>query len=296
MRENLNLKPFLISATALAEFIQCPRKFFYAQILELEVPERPVAALIGLLLHEAMAHFLAPHKETKAPEAQIVGDWVHEFCLTHDEFKNLPEGMRVTIERFTARSLNEFFASETVWEGEVIGVEKSFELSLPTGFAIRGRIDRVDMTAEGMEVIDYKSSWSFASAKLKSEFLKAEEWIQLPIYVKAAEIHLEQKVAKISIIFFGLKSKDKPRRTTVRIMEGSRPASQTRGARDLVYGDEFGETWQRISHIVESIFQEGQSFDRGENPPCEDSFLGCPFVRICPVSKLSDEEQEENSL
>ncbi len=289
------LKSFPLSATALAEFIQCPRKFFYEQILELEIPERPAALLIGLLLHEAMAHFLAPGKEAIAPEAQDIEEWIHNCCRSHDEFAGLSEGIRFTLEKFIAKALNEFFAFEDVWQGDIEEVERAFELSLPGGFSLRGRIDRVDLTAEGLEVIDYKSRRSFASAKLKDEFLKAEEWIQLPIYVKAAEALFDQPVARATILFFGLKGKEKARRTTAQITQQSRSTSEVRGARGLIYRDELDETWARVSRIVETIFREDQSFGRGENPPCEKSALGCPFIRICPVSRPFDEESKEDN-
>jgi RecB family exonuclease len=290
-----SLRPFPISATALAEFIQCPRKFFYEQIVGLEIPERPVVLLVGLLLHEAMAHFLPAGIEPKAPEAAVVAEWIHDFCQSHDEFNSLLEGVRFTIVRFVAKALNEFFASEDVWQGDISEVERAFELSLPGGFSVRGRIDRIDLTAEGLEVIDYKSRRSFASAKLKDELLKAEEWIQLPIYVKAAETLFNQPVTKASIIFFGLKGKDKARRTTVRITEESRQSSQMKRPRDLVCHDELDETWTRISQTVETIFREDQAFGRGENPPCEKSSLGCPFIRICPVARSLDEESKEDN-
>ena len=289
------LKSFPLSATALAEFIQCPRKFFYEKILELEIPERPAALLIGLLLHEAMAHFLAPGKEAIAPESQAIEEWIHNYCRSHDEFINLSEGVRYTLEKFVAKALNEFFASGDVWQGNIEDVERAFELSLPGGFSLRGRIDRIDLTAEGLEVIDYKSRRSFASAKLKDEFLKAEEWIQLPIYVKAAEALFNQPVAIASIIFFGLKGKDKARRTAAQITQEDRPTPEVRGTRGPIYRDELDETWARISRIVETIFREDQSFGRGENPPCEKSSLGCPFVRICPVSRAFDEESKEDN-
>jgi RecB family exonuclease len=290
-----SLNPFPISATALAEFIQCPRKFFYEQIVGLEIPERPVVLLVGLLLHEAMAHFLAAGTEPKAPEAPVVAEWIQDFCQSHDEFSSLSEGVRFTMVRFVAKALNEFFASEEVWQGDISEVERAFELSLPGGFSVRGRIDRIDLTAEGLEVIDYKSRRSFASAKLKDELLKAEEWIQLPIYVKAAEALFNQPVTKASIIFFGLKGKDKPRRTTARITEESRHSSQMKRSRDLVCHDELDETWTRICRTVETIFREDQAFGRGENPPCEKSSLGCPFIRICPVARSFDEESKEDN-
>ncbi len=285
------LAPFPVPVTALSQFIQCPRRFYYEQLLRLEVPERPTALLVGLILHDAMAHFLAPGTAVSAPEAETVTKWVQDYTRNCGDFADLPEGMRHSIKRFVDSALRKFFESD-IWQGEIRSVEEKFELPAPGGFRLKGRIDRIDLTPDSLEVIDYKSQVSFAASKLKTEFLEAGDWIQLPVYVKAAEVLFHRAVSKASIIFFGLKGSDQSRRTTVEI--GGKDDGKSK-SRSLIRPEEFDETWTRIVKKVEELFCEDQPFGRGENPPCERFAQGCPFLLICPVARVPDEEKPENS-
>jgi len=289
-----SLTPFPVPVTALMQFLQCPRQFFYEQILKLELPERPTALLIGSLLHDAMAYFLAPGTKTSRPNTDKINRWMEEHFRSNDELTNLPDGIRFSLKRFVRSVLLRFFEYD-VWQGGVESVEQSFELAVPGGFRLKGRVDRVDLTTDGLEVIDYKSQTSFGSSKLRGEFLAAEDWIQLPVYVKAIETFHKRSVSRVSVIFFGIKAKDEPKRSTVEIHESESPETEKKRVRHLIRKDELDQVWMRIAPMVEEIFRENQSFGRGENPPCERFLHGCPFVLICPVARASNEESAENS-
>jgi hypothetical protein len=286
------LSPFPIPVTALVQFIQCPRRFYYEQLLKLEVPERPAALLVGLILHSAMAHFLAPGASPSAPEPEALMEWTRHYMQNCSDSANLPEGVRYSIERFVISALAKFFESD-VWQGEIKSVEEKFEFPVPGGFCLKGRIDRMDLTADGLEVIDYKSRTSFGAKKFRSEFLQVGDWIQFPVYVKAAEALSGRSISRVSIIFFGLKGKDKPKRTTIEIANKEEPAGEK--SRGPIRPEVFDETWMRIVNKVEEIFREDQLFGRGENPPCERFAQGCPFLLICPVARAVNEETSENS-
>ncbi len=289
-----HLLHFPLSATALAGFITCPRRFFYEQVLELEVPERSPALIVGSLLHEAVAHLLAPDVETEPPTGEGLAKWIHDLCDKSDQFRDVPEGSRSAIEQFLTRVLDDFFESRDVWKGKIENVEKVFHLPVADDLVLKGRIDRIDLTTDGSEVIDYKSAKSFGAKRLKSEFLKAAEWIQLPIYIKAAETLRGRPVTKASIIFFGLRSGDEPKRATVRIATESSAESEGKAQHDFLTSAEIGEVWGRVVEVAKSIFSDDQQFGRGEKPPCERFSYGCPFIHICPVAQMSDESAAEN--
>ncbi|MFH1009636.1 MAG: PD-(D/E)XK nuclease family protein, partial [bacterium] len=289
-----SLLPFPVPVTALAQFIRCPRQFFYEQILKLEIPERPTALLVGSLLHEAMAHFLAPGVAASRPNMDRIRSWIRDHFRSCDELISLPDGIRFSLERFVGSALDKFFEQD-VWQGTVESVEQSFELMVPGGFPLKGRVDRIDLTTDGLEVIDYKSQMSFGPSKLRSELLAAEDWIQLPVYVKAAEVFHKLPVSKVSIIFFGIKAKDEPKRSTIRISEKEGSQPDEKKSRTLIESGEFDQVWMRITETVEAIFRENQLFGRGEKPPCERFLHGCPFLLICPVARPSNEETPENS-
>jgi RecB family exonuclease len=290
-----HLMPFPLSATALAGFIACPRRFFYEQVLELEVPERTPALIVGSLLHEAVACLLAPGVEAEPPTGEALTKWIHDLCDKSDQFRDVPDGSRPAIERFIARVLEDFLACRDVWQGEVEDVETMFQLPVSDNLVLKGRIDRIDLTPDGSEVIDYKSSKSFGARKLKGEFLKAADWIQLPIYIKAAETLHGRPVTRASIIFFGLRSGDEPKRATVRIAGKSPARPEEQAQRDSLTSAEVDEVWERVVQVAESIFSEDQQFGRGEKPPCEKFARGCPFIRICPVAQITDENTAESN-
>jgi RecB family exonuclease len=289
-----HLVPFPLSATALAEFIACPRRFFYEQVLELEVPERSPALIVGSLLHEAVARLLAPSVETEPPTGAALAEWIHDLCDKSDQFRDVPEGSRPAIEQFLTRVLDDFFESPDVWQGMIEDVERVFQFPVADDLVLKGRIDRIDFTTDGSEVIDYKSAKSFGARKLKSEFLKAADWIQLPIYIKAAETLRGRPVTKASIIFFGLRTGDEPKRATIRIATELSAESEGKSQHNFLTFAEIGEVWGRVIQVAKSIFSEDQQFGRGEKPPCEKFSHGCPFIRICPVAQITDENTAEN--
>ncbi|MBU1707867.1 PD-(D/E)XK nuclease family protein [bacterium] len=281
------LEIFPLSPTALVEFIKCPRKFFYNQVLKLETPDRPIAMLTGLLLHEALAELLDPEKESKIPTGEDLEKWFQSFCRKSTTLSEYSEGMRYTIERFVIQVLRSFMQSN-VWQGEIKSVETIFEQSLPDGLRLKGRIDRIDVTEEGLEVIDYKSHKSFGAKGLRSKFLEDEDWIQLPIYVKAVEALYKRPAAKASIIFFGFKRNDQPKRTSLEISNLSQSEnSHNKSKPESVSSDELDETWKRVTDLAQDIFSETQSFGRGQDPPCAKYNSTCPFLPICPVASLS---------
>ena len=283
------LEAFPLSSTALMEFIQCPRKYFYNQILKLEAPERPIAMLIGSLLHEAMAELLSSEKQVDVPTGETLEKWFHSFCEKNSSLLELSDGMRYTIERFASKALCDFMETD-VWHGKVKSVEMVFEQPLPNGLHLKGRIDRIDVTEEGLEVIDYKSHKSFASRSLRNKFLEAEDWIQLPVYVKAAEHLYERPVVSATIIFFGYKRNDQPKRASLEILSLPRSEySDKKPAPKNINENELDEIWKRVSDLAQEIFSETQSFGRGQKPPCAKYALSCPFLPICPVANSPTE-------
>jgi hypothetical protein len=240
--------------------------------------------LIGQLLHEAMAELLAPEKRYDIPTGETLEKWFRTFLSKSKELSEFSDGMRYTIERFVIQSLCDFMESD-VWGGKVKSVEVAFEQPLPNGLRLKGRIDRVDISEEGLEVIDYKSHKSFGSKSMRNKFLEVEDWIQLPVYIKAAEHLYKRPVVKASIIFFGYKRNDKPKCTSLKISNLSHVKnSQKISTANNISEVELEETWKRVSELAQEIFSDTQSFGRGQEPPCAKYASSCLFLPICPVA------------
>lgn len=155
-----------LSATGLKHFLECKRRFYHRYVeglKEHEIPEDlPDEKRIGTVLHEALrAVYSARPRFNTAEELRrslhdalktssgetVLDDYLHKLWTRR-------------LEPFIEREIERFK------EAEVQGCEVALETSCE-GITIAGRLDRIDRTPEGMEVLDYKSG-SFPVYSLKS--------------------------------------------------------------------------------------------------------------------------------
>jgi hypothetical protein len=213
--------PFCTSPSAIEDYFTCPRRCFYARILGLyDIASSPRQAL-GQVVHNALQDLLEesrviPIDEARAAEL-ITRRWIadeHRWGtpLKQAVFRQLAEKAVAQMARYEAG--NGAGAA-------FVGGELDFEWA-PAGsdIVLRGRIDRIDRTAEGLEVIDYKLGQHSPSINtLLSEFVpprdaeRAATWrpgdIQLPVYALAIEQGAvnglerlpDERVAKIALVY-----------------------------------------------------------------------------------------------
>ncbi len=146
-----------LSASALKKFLTCKRAFYYrymAHLNEHEMPrELPRESEIGSLLHEALHLLYAEQKS-----------YHNADTMRHAMERILePYMQRNALVRYQLllwqKKFESFFASEVThfaqgWQ--VYACEK--ELKIPWGpLTLHGRIDRIDISDDGLMVVDYKS-------------------------------------------------------------------------------------------------------------------------------------------
>ena len=181
------------SYSELETYLDCPERYRLRHVVGL--PSAPHHALTyGSAMHQAVAAFHLARKRGKILaeselEAVFRGAWSPEGFLSREhEEARFATGLQ---------ALNRFRASALTSNDEVVAVERSFTFQLDE-LSIRGRMDRVDRTAAGAVVVDYKSSEVTDQAKADE---KARNSLQLQVYAIAHEAETGEPPAEVRLHF-----------------------------------------------------------------------------------------------
>ncbi len=167
------------SPSGLETFQQCPFQFFGRTTLKLEEPPlRPGKRLDPLLQGNIVHAVLAEWYLTREPIDPLFDRIFAKFANE----KSIPGGYRTEVYRTRMRDDLRRFAEDRQWRTAFQTItEQKVEFSLDNGIVIKGRLDRVDSTEDGLGfVIDYKYS------KLKKK-LSDPNLLQGPLYLLAVE-------------------------------------------------------------------------------------------------------------
>ena len=207
----LDYKKFTFSASQLTQIGQCPFKWFSARILKLkEIAETKLLLennTKGSLYHQCLELCLAEINTAadleKFNELQLKRAF--QQVETNLQISNIPSWEKQKQELLDLLSINLTTPNFLPSENKIIDREKQFTIQW-YGFNIKGAIDRLDRTATGIEVIDYKSS-SSPPVGIKDETGKANIDLQIPLYIDA--IKQEYPDEKVDAVYYSL-SKCKP--------------------------------------------------------------------------------------
>lgn len=171
------------SGTALETFLSCPFLFFARQSLRLEQPPaRPAERLdmlaLGSLVHAVIVEW---HKRGGPVEAVFDSQWDQLVRKL-----KAPQGYHMEFERRRAlRALRHYAADPKIDAGFQARFEQRVTVTLDSGEAVVGRIDRYDVDIGGnCRVIDFKYSRASKLQRLKS-LEEAGALLQLGIYLAA---------------------------------------------------------------------------------------------------------------
>ena len=181
----------IFSASQLTQIGQCPFKWFSARLLRLkELPEAELdlgAAVRGNLYHRTLelsleqikiASDLADFNRVQLAKAFTQAET--ELNLTQ-----LSGWNRQRQEHLNLLALNLATAEFLPPDREVVATETKFDIEWH-GLQIKGQVDRIDRTAAGLAIIDYKTS-SVTPAGVKDAAGKANLDIQLAVYQDAID-------------------------------------------------------------------------------------------------------------
>lgn len=286
-----------LSYSSVSTYRHCPLsyKFYYIDWL----PTLPKPALsFGQSIHAALRDFYQEIKELEEKR--------NTFSLQVNPFSNLtlpffkPPSLERLLFYFRLNWSSEGYESkekarEAYIRGEEIlkvyyeenknsfkaplAIEERFEIQLD-GFLLTGVIDRVDLTPEGLEIIDYKTG----------QFVPPEDEIksdlQLPIYHLAAE-RIDREWS------------EKPHKLTLYFLNPSNLKNQLNEKPKYKYS--FSLEDEEVKKVEEILYQTLKEIERDKkrnkfearpNKFCK----WCDFKRICPEKSGKSEEEMESYL
>ncbi|WQX04037.1 ATP-dependent deoxyribonuclease AddB [Helicobacter pylori] len=144
-------KDFSFSASSLNSFLTCKRRFYYHYMKRFkESPKDENNSAVGSLLHELLKEAYEKDKNPYALEERLI--WLLETRENITPKERLDTLIALKkIQAFYLKEKERFNAKITI-----LDLEKSFETTIQ-GVAFKGRIDRIDKTADNeIILLDYK--------------------------------------------------------------------------------------------------------------------------------------------
>lgn len=185
--------PDKFSYTQLVSFRTCPWQYKLAHLMKVPTkggPERSFGTTIHNTLAEFMKRWTDSDGQASWPELKEIYQqkWLDDWYQNDQQRRQYRSRGLQGLKKFY-HSLNKE-QPRVYHDGQRLWLEKDFVGSLG-GYPFRGKIDRVDQTEEGLELIDYKTG--AAKDKLSSD----NKW-QLLIYQLAAEQILKIRPARLT--------------------------------------------------------------------------------------------------
>lgn len=183
----------LWSVSQLTTLGQCPFGWLSQYVLKLveaeEAQDALIAVLRGNLYHKVLE--MALRAATRSPDA-LLKNSVRELALLHLEeaFRRVEKELRLTVLRAWDVQRTEHLtvlrraivAADFIADGaSVVASELKFKGEW-YGLKVRGVVDRIDRTADGLVLVDYKSGASLTPGPKDLEG-KTRLDIQLPLYI-----------------------------------------------------------------------------------------------------------------
>ncbi|GAA9737023.1 ATP-dependent deoxyribonuclease AddB [Helicobacter pylori] len=144
-------KDFSFSASSLNAFLTCKRRFYYHYIKRFkESPKDESNSAVGSLLHELLKEAYEKDKNPYALEERLIQLLETKGNITPKERLDTLIALK-KIQAFYVKEKERFSAKI-----KILDLEKSFETTIQ-GVAFKGRIDRIDKTADNeIILLDYK--------------------------------------------------------------------------------------------------------------------------------------------
>ncbi|WJI99366.1 ATP-dependent deoxyribonuclease AddB [Helicobacter pylori] len=144
-------KDFSFSASSLNAFLTCKRRFYYHYMKRFkESPKDENNSAVGSLLHELLKEAYEKDKNPYALEERLIQLLKTRENITPKERLDTLIALK-KIQAFYAKEKERFKAKI-----KILDLEKSFETTIQ-GVAFKGRIDRIDKTADNeIILLDYK--------------------------------------------------------------------------------------------------------------------------------------------
>ena len=255
------------SYSALETYKLCPQKYKFQEIDRIPA-KKSQAALFGTHIHSCLK-FMFSH-DPLFPTLDEVLNYFRENWPASAEasagkpprFDAFTEEEKELYIQAGEKMLKNFYAKNAPWNFSVVDLESRFEVLIEDPrkretHVLAGRIDRIDKTENGFEVIDYKTS-----RKLPSQDAVDRD-LQMSIYALGLQKRWPHvKPENITLSLYFLKHGEKL--STQRTPQATQATTQ-----------EVLKTVSEIQHTLAS----GQRFEPVPGPYCD----WCPYKPICPA-------------
>lgn len=145
-----------LSVTALNNFLECPWKYFYRNLLR--IPEAPQASLIyGNAIHFALKKFFEALKSGKNPQKKYLLD-MFEVGLLHEPLDEIT--FETLLKRGTKALAGYYQKYHLIWNKNTnVLLEKNIDGIMLEDIKLNGKIDKIEILdiANNVNVYDYKT-------------------------------------------------------------------------------------------------------------------------------------------
>ena len=234
-----------LSASAIDTYENCPLKFRLGRIDGIPQTAKKPELVFGNIIHAVLQRFHEPDKELSKDRILrlLEEEWKKgefDYAVREEKFKEQGEDILERYQEITS-----------IDPPDVIRIEEKFAFDIGP-ITIRGAIDRIDATTDGITILDYKTSKTPSSAKSS---------LQLAVY----SMYLEQLDDKeigglpISASLYFLREEDKPIRS------------------HSFTTDQIGETKEKIIQVAAGIRRKEFDAKTGKHCDwCDFKNLACP--------------------
>ncbi|MFZ5815222.1 MAG: PD-(D/E)XK nuclease family protein, partial [Bacillota bacterium] len=268
-----------LSATALEAYKECPRRYYYAQVLRLP-DEDNISLAFGDAAHKALERYNRALMAGVQPSAEELQAWWEAAldptrCQSPAQYHQLLQRGWHYLERYHRWARGR-------WR-RILGVEERFEAPYVDGAGrthrVTGRYDLIAEAADGaLEIIDYKTSKrsSVVNKRItRGSDKNPQAKIQLGLYYLARFGGEADPGARVAYIFLRHEKDELPHGLQPDFDPGEQAIATAHTAESLA------AIRQSVDEIIEGIL--ANRFDRTEDlNKCE----RCPFRHVCEVSPL----------
>lgn len=242
-----------ISYSAFDTYQSCPLKYKFQNIDKIKTPKSK-EAVFGTILHATMKFIHTP--SILSPTLDQAMEYFASIW-NPAVFEN-PDEERAAFSQ-GVKIIQDYYQKNNPADFNIVNLESRFQIEIGSQdnrHIISGIIDRVDRTAEGFEIIDYKTTKKMPVQE------KVDNDVQLSVYLKAFLSLYPKEIAnlgnlKVSLYFLKHGVKLSAQRTAEQLNEIEKFFLET------------------IEHI------ENQEFEPRVSPLCD----WCGYQNICPMWK-----------
>ncbi len=294
-RQAEGVDPGHFSATALNDYLRCPRIYWYNHHPGLAAPVRTVEMERGSFLHEVLEEFHRREDEWRRLPIDSQRAWLEQALEEKlQEYLARVEGVleRKAEEQEVRRILENYVkfatSAQPIRRLGTVALEKKFLLKVD-GSEIHGKIDRIIDTGDGTcEVVDYKTGRGAPATRKYGEYFGPEMHdVQLALYYLACRDGVGEDGEPIALqprwlsLWFPKEWRYGSMRQVLFAVGDPAP-----GVREWVQKPLERDDLERGQEVVTTAIERIRSGDFAPRPrdvvgTCL-SYFGCPHAAICP--------------